>query len=99
MEGARVWIGGARTRMEGLRGGVWKGCEEEYGRGGLGWKGAGEEDDGRVCWRGSRTGGKGSGTRRQGQAWRGRTVHRVDAYIAFVRVVDIYIETREETSS
>jgi hypothetical protein len=63
----------------------WKGCGEEYGRGGLGWKGSGGGG-----WRsglpaGITVGGKDRGSWRQGQAWRGRTVHRVDAYTTDLR--------------
>jgi hypothetical protein len=81
MEGARVWIG-ARARMEGARGGVWKGRTRMEGRRGrrmaVGFAG-GDHGQGQ--------GGQG-GHGGRGVRGGGRTVHHVDAYIAFLRVVE-----------
>jgi hypothetical protein len=70
-----LWTrGGVPTRMEGMQGGVWKGRARMEGRQGRRMAvGFVDGDHGRG-------GGEGRGSRRQGRAWRGRTVHRVDAY-------------------
>jgi hypothetical protein len=74
-----LWTrGGVHASMEGMRGGVWKGRARMEGRRGrrmvVGFAGG-------DLGRGAREGG----SQRQGRAWRGRIVHRVDVYTTVLR--------------
>jgi hypothetical protein len=76
----RACIVGAQKRMERMQGGVWKGRAKIEGRRRRGRRmmvGFTGGDHGQ--------GGEGRGSERQGRAWRGRTVHRVDAYTTVLR--------------